>query len=87
MMQLSTQSLVHVTGLSLAPGGTYGVAVVAKNSIGESSTFVHAFSVPCKYMGGEGGGGVTLCICISTQCIGVLNSGCPLSDGTTVACC
>ena len=37
---------VDITGLTLAVGATYGIGVVARNSIGESKTFVGTFSVP-----------------------------------------
>lgn len=48
-MQVSARSLVHIANLTLAVGGTYGIGVVARNSIGESSTYVGAFTVPGMY--------------------------------------
>ena len=46
--QFSAGPVVQVSGLSLASGVNYGIGVVARNSIGESKTFVGAFSVPGK---------------------------------------
>ncbi len=46
--QFSAGAVVQVSELSLAAGVNYGIGVVARNNIGESKTFVGAFSVPGK---------------------------------------
>ena len=44
--QVSAGPVAQVTGFSLAAGVTYGIGVLARNSIGQSKTFVGTFSVP-----------------------------------------
>ena len=45
--EVQTSALpADITGLTLAVGASYGIGVVARNSIGESKTFVGTFSVP-----------------------------------------
>ena len=44
--QVSAEPVAQVTGFSLAAGVTYGIGVLARNSIGQSKTFVGTFSVP-----------------------------------------
>ena len=45
---ISAGPVIQVPGLSLTAGAYYGIGVVAGNNIGESKTFVGAFSVPSE---------------------------------------
>ena len=46
--RISAGPVMQVPGLSLTAGANYGIGVVARNNIGDSKTFVGAFSVPSE---------------------------------------